>query len=149
MEIAKTYLIHKQNLSNRLNQIFSTVVSFYSHKNEIYLQFDNGIETNPKFSGLLTAKIFLDPHHYLSLQIFSFDNKQEKIERLFPEPIIPTWEFLSQKASLHPCVEWISHWPKEKKDFPSIIRCRFNEETFVFFLPTEKPTVTYTSLGSR
>ncbi|HSW72545.1 MAG TPA: hypothetical protein VLG44_03960 [Chlamydiales bacterium] len=170
MANAKSYVLDRQHLSMRLNQVFSAVqTGFYTEEEKghpaLSFIFDNGIDPEPSFSGPVRGKLFLEKEH-LTLQIEpariskKMDFRKEillgpikdfsltflaKMEEKFPDP---------KAKKIGSSYQWRTFWPKEKSGVPSLIRLVITENisqkrkkgdttSFAFFLPSQDIPVTY------
>lgn len=170
MGAAKEYVLDRQRLSLRLNQVFSGIQAGFHTEDErgnqaLYFIFDNGIDPEPNFSGPVKGKLFLEKEH-LTLQIEPVRKSKREVFRkeLLLGPIKGfSLTFLSNMEEKFPdpkakkigtAYQWRTFWPKEKSGAPSLIRLVITENisqkrkkrdttSFAFFLPSQDIPVTY------
>ncbi len=171
LEVAKADVFQKQHIQIRLSNIFSNASLkkfsdeqyFFTEKEKnektsLYFAFDNGIDPDPKFSGIVVGKLFIDDEKNLKLKIWGTDNKEilENIvrdETLFKNIKKIEFRFLSnkepenkayKKEAVSKDLEWIDFWSKEKNYLPSIIKLKLSDDLdFSFFLPSKMLNISY------
>ncbi len=124
------------------------------------LQFDNGIDPDPSFSGTIFGKIYLGPKGQIHFTTWAKEKGPKRDEILFLGVKNFEFEFLGsnsvlekgKKCFLRPInanLAWRSHWPKSLGSLPGIIRLKLYEEGkkeplyYAFILPVAEPFVTY------
>jgi hypothetical protein len=119
--------------------------SFRTNKKHLYFQFENGIDPDPSFSGIIQGEIYSLPEKkQMFLRLRPLDKKKEKE---FREEILATsidsFEivYFSKKES-----HWISSWKKE--GLPPMIKLSFTKGdkekvSFCFFTLSETNIVVY------
>ena len=175
MEVKRTSVLARQNVQTRLQDLFISLISSQD-QNSLYTQlfpkeekmslvftFDNGVDLDPLFSGMLLGRLYLDADKNLSLVTWPIDQKESHFWRkevLLPHVSDFSFEFLGEKRDTDPKVKpitaktgWHPSWPKERSDLPSLIRLRLRQEEtpleFAFRLPTSAPIATYWEGGYR
>lgn len=170
-------VLKRGHLQARLQTILSSLDQgsfdrcFYTEQSEkekswaLMIQFDNGIDLDPSFSGLVFGKIYPDSENQLCLETWPLveEEGKEKLIRheiLFPNAGRFEFEFLGPNRapesgkkeilrSIQPNLAWRSHWPKSLGSSPSIIRLSVHETgtvspiRYAFILPAPTPFVTY------
>jgi hypothetical protein len=157
---------------NRLQDIFVTATpgSFYTKQVQkesnpsLFITFDNGIDPDPLFSGLVRARIYIDSDNNFCLSLKPIDSDEESAWRkeiLLSN--IHNFEFRFLRATgaknskervfpINASYCWATSWDKSRKDVPSLIRLSVQNETdqiqFAFILPSVDPFVTYTEKKS-
>ncbi|NGX34532.1 MAG: hypothetical protein K1060chlam1_00885 [Candidatus Anoxychlamydiales bacterium] len=145
----------------RLTQVFSNVYqgdfinksSFYTQnaKNSkrpiLHISYDNKIDSNPNFSLVVRAKLYIDRNKNLCLKTFSRDQDQtprkeillknvEKIEYNFLSNAHQNLK-RSKLLEVSKNIYWYHSWPKKAGFLPSTIKIKINNHLdFAFFLPT-------------
>lgn len=163
LEIVRTLSSKKGHLQTRMQSILSSVDRslnnpFYTKQFpkedhlSLIIQFDNGIDPDPAFSGSVLGRIYLDEKNNLSLVIWplSKEIKTWRSEILFPKVKKFSFEFLGPNTApeknetlrpITPNLAWRNHWPKSINTPPTIVRFTLheegtkNEERFAFILP--------------
>lgn len=162
----------REHLQIRLLHIFTSIIprsslpaathaSLYSLDEEssgIAAIFDNGIDPDPRFSGAVQGKIYLDEKKNLFLSLHPLDGPKptpcrkelllQNIEKLEFQFLSKRSTEMSQAGFTHALAsfEWRKTWPKDRFDIPSLIRViakmEENELAFAFSLPFADP-ITY------
>ena len=167
MDGMKKEFFLKNRANIKLNYIFTQIKSkdllenprlyteYEKNSNMLTLRvlFDNGIDFDPNFSNLQTAKIYVDDKKNLILDVFSEKTEKPRREILLKDVYSIEYQFLSredekmkktQKKEIAKNIFWYYFWPKENSDVPSIVKMTVNKDLkFVFFLPTKKDIVYY------
>lgn len=168
MEQARAAILERQNLQIRLQDLFTTLSPqegcptlhtqlFPKEKKEsLVVFFDNGIDPDPLFSGIVLGRIYLDEQNQLCLVYWPREttgSRQWRKEILFSDISDITFQFLAAsespdiKSSTQMKALWLDSWLKDKKGTPSIIRLTLkHKETslqFAFRLPNSHPIPTY------
>ena len=123
----------------------------------LIVSFDNGIDPDPAFSGIVTGRIYLDASHNLCLAtwpIASQHSQSWRKEVLLTQVEKYSWQFLGEIQKAHPKIlpvtpqwGWHPHWPQERSDRPSWLLFTVYQDKlpleFTFRLPTALPLITY------
>ena len=169
MESSRTAIIERQSLQTRLQDLFtsltrpSTGSSLYTQSfpkeelESLVAYFDNGVDPDPAFSGVLLGRIFLDGKKNLCLASWPIDSEKNRTWRkevLLSKVTDFSLEFLGEKREADPKIRsvtaqvgWHPRWLKGRKDLPSMVRLNVKQgETalqFAFRLTTSEPIATY------
>ncbi|NGX48705.1 MAG: hypothetical protein K940chlam5_00295 [Candidatus Anoxychlamydiales bacterium] len=163
IEEKKSKILAINHAQIRLTQVFSNVYQsdfitkspFYTKNSQnskglvVYITYDNKIDSDPNFSLIVKAKLFVNDNNELRLETFSRDeNQKSRVETLLKGVKRIEYEFLSnsdsklkkyksKKSSKNIC--WFNFWPKKIELLPSAIKIKIikNEYSldFAFFLP--------------
>ena len=176
IQSARTALLERGRLQIRLQDVFLSLeqknASFYTKKfpkescSSLILRFDNGIDPDPLFSGLVLGRIFLDSEKNLCLA--SWPLKSDEIKRPWRKEILMSHvegfdvAFLCRNETT-PSPEtasivkpekqyvWKSDLSKEKNEMPLIIRLLVSQQgsplSFAFFPPSPEHIATYWDKG--
>lgn len=170
MEKARSAILERQNLQIRLQDLFTTISPGAEHpalytqlfpkekKISLVTLFDNGIDPDPLFSGIVIGRIYLDELNNLCLVYWPRDpfiNRHWRKEILISDISDMSFQFLTTdenvdlKNSLHIKAVWLNSWIKGKKGIPSIVRMMIKQKEttlqFAFRLTNSNPTPTYWS----
>ncbi len=115
------------------------------------LSFDNGIDPDPKFSGQVIGKLFVDESSNLCLAIWPIDEEATfcRKEILCPNVQKMNLKFFAKKKAASPSFgfEWRSTWPKESGALPPMVRLSLTQrgETsdFAFAIPCKGSRIPY------
>jgi type II secretory pathway pseudopilin PulG len=170
---ARASLYQRQHFQTRISSLCNAIAprsslsvssgsSFYTineKKPGFVAIFDNGIDPDPRFSGPVLGKVYIDPQSNLMLVLWPLEKTETKLYRtevLLSGVQSIHFQFLAQKSlqnndpkatSINSTLEWRTDWPKNRWDIPSIIRITLlheNQEiSFAFMLPFIEPIVTY------
>jgi hypothetical protein len=165
IERAKEDMMQNMHLQIRCNHLFSQLLpsSFLTRgtpalytslfpketQNCLICAFDNGLDPDPKFSGPVLGRIFLNKNKELHLILWPLE-KDGSIPTIYREEKLLTnvekisFEFFTQeKKGTSLCWRWVSKWPEEKKELPSMIRLCYQRQgkkiPFAFFPPFAPP----------
>ena len=134
----------------------------------LIVQFDNGIDPDPAFSGALLGRIYLDSKSNLTLAIWPLTQEKEKpwmTEVLLPKVKDFSFQFLGPNSApehgqnevirpINANFAWRSHWPKSSTTIPSIIRLKIALEKggvpihYAFILPVPELLISYQERGA-
>jgi len=155
LAINHTQIRLNQVISNVYQSDFITKSSFFTKNSKnfkglvLYITYDNKIDSDPNFSLIVKAKLFVNDNNELCLKTFSRDENQEPREETLLRGVEKIeYEFLSNsdsnlkkyklKKSLINIFSF-DFWPKKAKFLPSAIKIKIikNEYSldFAFFLP--------------
>lgn len=175
LDIARMCTITRGNLQTRLQTVFTAIdrgsgeACFYTKLFEkekhssLLVLFDNGIDPDPAFSGVIQGRIYLDSEKNLNLITWpkiSGKNRPWRNEVLLSKVNDFEFEFLGTNSAPEHAVKekrrpinanlaWRSHWPKSIDKVPSVIRLIIYEEggkepiRYAFLLPVSDDFVTY------
>lgn len=135
--------VHSRSIVQlRLGQLFENLnadekkSSFYTDKHPdsfseaLYFTFDNGIDRDPQFCGLIKAALYLNPKKELCLTLLS--EKKERKEVLFKRAGMLSFEFFNSEKK-----EWQSSWSEDAP--PHILRFHIDKElAFTFLIPGDR-----------
>lgn len=167
LETARTCISNRGYLQTRLQTIFTSLDQgslqscFYTKTDKTFslmLQFDQGIDPDPQFSGILLGQLFLDEEKNLRFTTRPLDIENQtawRSEILFPKIKDFEFEFLGPNTPpesgsretiklINPNLVWRSEWPKKIGSIPSMIRLTLYEKDFkepiryAFFLPVSE-----------
>lgn len=158
IEQSRKILLQRQSFQARLQDLFLSIKqspAFYTQKfpkephDSLIALFDHGIDPDPAFSGLLSARLFIDSEHNLCLA--TWPESRDDSKRPWRKEVLLSdvdrwdWEFFSHEETLHsrlPCA-WTHHWPKTKQKNPMMVKLTISQKkhtfSFAFFLPAEEP----------
>ncbi len=164
---AREKVLERQHLQLRLQDILMGLTG-EAHSSSLYTQsfpnekieslvvnFDNGIDLDPSFSGKLIGRLFLDEKNNLSFVYWPEEKGKESIwrqETLLSDVSSCTLSFLNPDIDKETksCSLWLERWPKEKEGIPSIIRMAITQKDnpndplhFAFRLPQSTPIPTW------
>ncbi len=169
MEKARFAILERQNLQIRLQDLFTSLSRGHS-RSPLYTQtfpkeeqesvvflYDNGIDPDPLFSGVLIGRLYLDEQQNFCLSSWPVDDAEERHWRkeiLLSGVSRFAFQFLGEKKGNDPKIKpvtahvgWYPYWKQEKTDLPSFIRLTIHQREkpllFAFRLPTFEPVVTY------
>lgn len=170
IEKARLAILERQNLHIRLQDLLTSLSpqgnqpALYSQKfpkeeNESLVAFfDNGIDPDPLFSGIVTGRIYIDEDHNLTLVYWPLEGEKRRLWRkeiLFTNVSKISMQYLGEshisnvQDLLKPKATWDTTWPKNKAELPSIIRMTLKQNNttlqFAFRLPNVHPIPTYWS----
>jgi prepilin-type N-terminal cleavage/methylation domain-containing protein len=148
---SKELILDRILMQERLSQIFAKVVPeieeekgliFYTSEKPSTLSdalcfvYDNGIDPNPSFCGLLKGTLYLSKEKNLTLQTWP---GREEILLDSVEALQFSFFDLEKK-------QWKQEWLGEKEGLPAMIKLTLKnkqKEEFVFFLPDAYKKITY------
>ncbi|MDE3055187.1 MAG: hypothetical protein KGI80_00605 [Verrucomicrobiota bacterium] len=147
LEKIREEALQRQHLQMRLSDLFLTLAkerppSFYTQafpdakEESIVLVFDNGVDPDPRFSGTILGRIFVDSKGNLSLAMWPL----EKGDALLPwrkeilYSSVQKADFTFFGRSQQETFVWDTHWSKERPSPPYMIRLKLekNQETTSF-----------------
>lgn len=120
----KTALLEKQKLQLRLGQIFSQLKTLKIEDGACKLTYDNGLDPEPEFRGILEAMLYLDKGR---LAFVSWPEKGVgRKEILLDKTDSFALEFFDSKKGV-----WTSQFPEQK---PLMMKMKIDKTTYPFFL---------------
>jgi hypothetical protein len=134
LEKARAISLERQHLQVRLSDVFLTAPSLYTEKEGLVVVFDQGVDPDPRFSGLLTGKLYLEKGN-LVLKYFPQEKMKKRPWR--KEKLLSNVD----KVSLTFWKEdsWKQEW-NQKEHLPGMIRMEvcMKEETlcYAFLVPS-------------
>ncbi|MBU6383194.1 MAG: hypothetical protein KGQ49_05960 [Verrucomicrobia bacterium] len=163
-------IANRSHLQVRLQTLFTSMdtATFYTKTFEkeaspsLIFSFDQGIDPDPAFSGLVLGRIYLDSKYNLCLATWPASEETtgpwrnevlqkgvKSFEFEFLGMIGPSEQGVKEKITpLTPQLAWRSHWPKSTHHLPTLIRLRLQQEGFkdpiqyAFILPISE-CITY------
>lgn len=173
LEKTRELILERQNLQIRVQDLLTSLncsnsqLALYTQlfpdeKTEsLIVLFDNGIDPDPAFSGILLGRIYLDKGQNLCLATWPIDSKTSRPWRneiLLSQVLDLSFQFLGERQNADPKIKpvtvrtgWHPNWPKERNDLPSLLRLTVIQKDaslqFAFRLPTATPIVTYLEKG--
>lgn len=170
MEKARFAILERQNLHIRLQDLLTSLSpgnglpALYSQKfpkeeNEsLVVFFDNGIDPDPLYSGIVRGRIYIDETHNLCLVYWPLEEEKRRLWRKeillsnvskISLQFLGTGEISDMPGHPKPKAVWDLFWPKEKTELPSLIRITLKQKEttlqFAFRLPNANPIPTYWS----
>ncbi|HEY4255573.1 MAG TPA: hypothetical protein VGM34_04430 [Chlamydiales bacterium] len=141
IETAQHALLEREKLQEKLEAIFTTAQSFVTKEGSLQVRFDAGIDPDPLFSGEQTASLFTnEKKQFCCTQKTLFDENTCRTDILLKNVSKLEWSFWDQKKRT-----WTPEWPREKENFPELIRLKVSasklNHTHAFILPTSNPVV--------
>ncbi|NGX52272.1 MAG: hypothetical protein KR126chlam5_00568 [Candidatus Anoxychlamydiales bacterium] len=163
IEEKKTKILAINHAQVRLTQVFSNVYQsafitkspFFTKNSQnskgliLYITYDNKIDSDPNFSLIVKAKLFVNDINELCLETYSRDENQgPRTETLLKGVKRIKYKFLSnsdsklkkyksKKSLKNIC--WFNFWPKKAEILPSAIKIKITKNEysldFAFFLP--------------
>ena len=153
LEEVRTTVFQRQYLQTRLSDIFLSIAkerpdSFYTKRfpkekiESLVFFFDNGIDPDPHFSGVILGRLFVDEKNNLSLATWPLEKEIEseplpwRKEILYPavETIEPSFFGKTQKEKF----SWETHWQKGEVTPPLMVRIELKTKeqktSFAWFL---------------
>ncbi|HSX13389.1 MAG TPA: type II secretion system protein [Chlamydiales bacterium] len=139
MENARKSIIERQNLQIRFQDILTTLApvenspSIYTQKlpkcetESLITIFDNGIDPDPLFSGVVIGRIYLDEHKNLCLAYWPYhiheQNRHWRKETLLTDISDFSFTFLRSSSDARKSLNlWENSWPENNTQAPSIVR---------------------------
>lgn len=164
IERARKCILERQSLQIRFQDLLTTLAPHsggpplytipFSSKEPMSLiaTFDNGIDPDPSFSGIVTARIYVDENKNLCLVYWPLDyaqgNRSWRKEILLSNVTDFSFNFLKLDPKKNSVI-WDSSWAKSNLQPPSLIRmsCKQNDEIlqFAFHLGYSHPIPTWSS----
>lgn len=159
LDTARMCIAARGHLQTRLQTIFTSLdqKTFYTKTfdkektSSLVFRFDNGIDPDPDFSGLILGRIYLDPEHNLRLAMWPAT--EEKVRPWRSEILqknVKSFEFAflgpnngskENTIPITPNHAWLSEWAKSLGKVPSTIRLKIYENgsrepvPYAFILP--------------
>lgn len=166
IQSARTALLERQQLQIRLQDFFlslGTEASFYTMRfskekqESLIALFNNGIDPEPAFSGLVRSRIFLDEEKNLTLALWPLEKEENKplpwkTEVLLSHVDAFHFQMLGKKnepngIAVNDSFAWYDHWSKKRCEIPSMIRLSITQNGvalfFAFFSTASEPFITY------
>lgn len=145
-------IIPLQAIYKKLNEPHSSI--FVNEDGQLCLYFDNGIDPEPRLSGPVMAKLWLNEPKQLVFTIFSLDEdpaiRSEIIEQDIEELSFRFFGALPKKQEdENPTPEYFSSWPANVQINPSMVTISLREKAdekpheFAFFLSSLETPITY------
>lgn len=120
----KELILNRQKLQLRLGQIFSHLKTLKMDNASCLLSYDNGIDPNPDFRGILEAMLFIDKGR---LALVTWPEKGVgKKEFLLESASSFSFSFFDAKTG-----GWTSEYPEQK---PLMMKFEVDKTTYPFFL---------------
>ncbi len=144
-----------------LNPCFYTKMFEKEKKVSLIVQFDNGIDPEPAFSGTLIGRIYLDSEKNLNLATWPLTQEKNppwRNEILYSNIKDFEFEFLGSATdpeknesmrAITPNFAWRTRWPKSIGAIPGIVRLTLHVEKeqdpirYALILPVSEPFITY------
>lgn len=165
LDAAREKIGQRIYLQTRLQSVLTSLTSsdsFFTLKLEkekdesLMIQFDNGIDPDPTFSGPICGKFHLDGDR-LMLTTWATEHEEKSREEILLSGVDRfEFEFLGKKndskekmRTINAELAWRSRWAKTDLAIPSIIRLLVWEKKekepvrFAFLLPSSEPFITY------
>lgn len=165
IDSARNTLLERGYLQSRLQDLFFSVQRDRLHpiytqhfpdekKTSLIAVFDNGIDPDPIFSGVVLGRIFLDEQRNLSLIIWPLEGNEKKHpwrkEILLSHIDDFRFELLDPSGTE---LVWSDEWPKNRQGIPSMVRLFISQNglslPFAFFFSSFEPLITYTETNSK
>ena len=127
-------IMQKAHIQQRLGQIFANVKdekkrSIYTdEKNVLHFYFDNGIDPDPAFCGMISGNLkLIDDNLFLT-----FEEKNRKRSELVCCGIkVLGYEFLTHDGFI---VKTTNAWSKAETKNPLFFKLLLNDESYVFWI---------------
>lgn len=169
MERARATVLERQNIQMRLQDVFTSLSiqkdsAIYTQlfpreeKLSLVVTFDNGIDPDPAFSGIVLGRIYLDNEKNLCLAIWPLDptkNRPWRKEILASKVLDFSFQFQTENkgkgAGTQMQALWCVDWDQTQKNIPSMIRLTLKQDQstllFAFRLPNSHPIPTYLGIS--
>jgi hypothetical protein len=146
LEKAREEMVARGNLQTRLETVFIGSSRLYTDKStqkkdkKLLLEFDNQIDPDPAFSGMIHGALYVDGGKNLVLHTSPLDesSKEWRAEILLKDVERFQFDFLKAK--------WSTEREKTEMGLPQVVRLtvwRPDPLQFAFHLPNADPFVTY------
>jgi hypothetical protein len=167
IESARSTLFSRQHLQARIQDLllslnYGQMPPLYTQQfagekaKSLVLSFDQGIDPDPTFSGILLGRIYIDDKKNLTLALWPNEKRGENIpwrkELLLTSVDDFHFEFLGkhvdkESRAITTHLGWHSQWPKKRLEAPSMVRLFITQGQtqlkFAFSLSSSEPFVTY------
>lgn len=155
IQVAKQETLRRKNIHEHLMKIVSSIAPSEEVALPIYTKdlegisgsvcvfsFDNGVDFDPRFNGVLQAALYLNSNHEL---VLSFYNQEDQERHLILYENLgyfrPSFFDMEKK-------KWFEHWPLSKTGVPGIVQFSIAEKKgdeidFSFPVPVEQCEIPY------
>lgn len=117
LEKGEEVVMTRARIQERLDQVFANVDRFYTDKEKVlHFKYDNGIDPNPLFSGLISGMIIVEKGD-LYLALIGEDEERKTLLRKGVSSLNYLFLYLDENK-----IEEVSSWDKKFTDSPFYLK---------------------------